>query len=88
MKYAEKHTRSRYRNTELFWSIKIALVAGGELNNFEKYRLQQNISIVQQVNRLGTGDAVAAALAFENTELPSYCKSNFVFGEKINSDYT
>ena len=67
---------------------KIALVAGGELNNFEKYHSDKNISIVQQVNRLGTGDAVAAAtLAFQGTELPSYCKSNLIFGEKINSDY-
>lgn len=66
----------------------IALVAGGDLNNFDKYHSDQNISIVQQVNRLGTGDAVAAAsLAFENTELPDYCESKFILGKKIKSDY-
>ena len=66
----------------------LALVAGGDLERFSEFHSNSNITIVKQINRLGTGDAVASAsLAFKDQELPSYSESELVHGEKITSDY-
>ena len=63
-------------------------MAGGDLERFAEYHSNKNISTVKQVNRLGTGDAVAsAALAFKDQTLAEYCQSELIHGEKISSDY-
>lgn len=66
----------------------LALVAGGDLESFSAYNQDSTITVVQQINRLGTGDAVAAAsLAFSDQQLPSYSRSKLIHGSLISSDY-